>query len=886
VKSRVSSLWRNLVHRRRVERDMDKEVDAVFDLLIDEQLQAGKTVEEARRAATLALGGMHGLKERVREARTGMTVDALLQDLRYAWRHVRRSPGFALAAILTLALGIGANTAMFSMLNALTVQRLAIEDPDGLIAIRPTNSRGLPRSTPVAAVDELREGPLEHVCGYLGGTVLPVLANDVPVQTLTTFVTAQCFNAFGVTPILGRAISEAEAPIYGAGAHVAMISHRLWTGAFAGDPAVLGKSLLVNNVSVTIVGVLPRGFVGLEVDYGVDVFTPFDAVLAAAGGRRQLAAAILGRLRPGVTLEQAATELRTRWPAVLEVAVPATLPPAERANLRDSIPRLERLGTGLSTNRERYARPLTLILGLTSLLLLLACVNLGGLLLARLAARSGELAVRLALGGTRWRIAQQMLIESLVLSLAGAALAIPLAYALVRTLASFIPPANVPHTMSLTPDVRVLAATGLVAVAAGVAISAIPIWVAIHRRASAQVTGDRTIAGTTSRWGRALLVAQVALSVVMLVGAALLTRSLYLLQHADLGIRTAGILNVKVFKLPNGQYNLAHRETYYPPMLEKIAALPGVHAAALAMSFPRGVSVSTMAIALVGAEPSGLMAATDRVSPSFFDTMGIPLIAGRGPTWADTPQTRAVAIVSESLARALSPDGDVLERHIRYGSLPGDQDITIVGIVGNATRGDPRDARAPVLYRPALQLIPESAFNPNLLIATDDPPTVATGVRQILREGGHEYAQEIVSLDDVLARAPASERMSASVAAAAGGLAVLLALIGVHGALAYSVLRRRREIGVRLAIGATPAAVAFGIVREGFMLTALGAAIGLPVAFLAARSLRALMFGISEVDLLTFAVVVMFFLVLGAGAGLGPAWRAAVVDPVTALRAE
>jgi len=337
-------------------------------------------------------------------------------------------------------------------------------------------------------------------------------------------------------------------------------------------------------------------------------------------------------LRPGVTLDQAEAEVRTRWPKLLDIAVPPTLPPTERANLRDSIPRLERVGTGLSTNRERYTRPLTLILGLTGLLLLLACVNLGGLLLARLAARRGELAVRLALGGTRWRIAQQMLIESLVLSLSGAALAVPLAYIIVVSLASFIPPANVAYTMSLTPDRRVLAVTSFVAITVGLVMSALPIWVAIRRRDGAQITGDRTIVSATSRWGCVLLVAQVALSVVMLVGAALLTRSLYLLQHTDLGIRTASILNVKVFKRPDGQYNLVHRETYYPPMLERIAALPSVRSAALAMSFPRGVSVSTIPIAFVGAEPSGLAAASDRVSPTFFETMGIPLLAGRAPT--------------------------------------------------------------------------------------------------------------------------------------------------------------------------------------------------------------------------------------------------------------
>ncbi len=372
----------------------------------------------------------------------------------------------------------------------------------------------------------------------------------------------------------------------------------------------------------------------------------------------------------------------------------------------------------------------------------------------------------------------------------------------------------------------------------------------------------------------------------VLVGAALLTRSLYLLQHTDLGIRTAGILNIKLFKLP-GPYNLAQRESYYPPMLEKIAALPSVRDASLAMGFPRGSSsTSTTPIAFVEDEHRGVAAWSDRVSPSFFQTMGIPLLAGRAPLWSDTPATRQVAVVSQSLARTLSPDGDVIERHLKFGSVPADQDIVVVGIVGDATRGDPRDAKPPVLYRPALQLGPESAFNPNLLIATDDPATVAAGVRQILREGGREYAQEIISVEGVLARAPASERMSASVAAAVGGLAVLMALIGVHGALAYSVSRRRREIGVRVAIGATPATVARGIMREGVVVTTIGVALGLPIAFIAARSLRTLMYGISEVDPATFAAVTIFFLALGAAGGLVPAMRAARVDPVTALRAE
>ncbi len=264
-------------------------------------------------------------------------------------------------------------------------------------------------------------------------------------------------------------------------------------------------------------------------------------------------------------------------------------------------------------------------------------------------------------------------------------------------------------------------------------MSALPIWVAMRRRPGPLFAWDRTIVGATSRWGRGLLVAQVALSVVLLIGAALLTRSLYLLQHTELGIRTADILTVRVWWLPKAP-DTRERASHFPPLLEKIAALPSVRSVALASAFPRATNPGTTPIAFVGDEERSVVTGSDSVSPNFFETLGIPLLAGRATTWSDTRQTRAVAVVSESLARALSPDGNVLERHVRCG--PSDQDIVIVGVVGDSTRGDPRNVKVPVLYRPALQSLPESAFNPTLLIATSDPTTVSTGVRQILREGG------------------------------------------------------------------------------------------------------------------------------------------------------
>jgi len=813
--------------------------------------------------------------------------DAFTQDVRHAFRHLRRSPGFAAAAILTLAFAIGANTSMFTALNALVIQRLPINDPDGLISVSGRSTRGQLRITPIPALDELeKDGPLEDLCGYNGGFIIPVEANGASTQVTAAMVTGKCFKTFGVLPFLGRPIVDADAPLLRPGSHVVVIGHRFWTRMFGADPGAVGRTIRTEGVELTVIGVLPRGFGGLQVDAGVDLFTPPDTVIPATLGRRPGASEILGRLRPGVSLEQARAQLETRWPAVLQMAVPSTLPPGERADLLAVRPIVERMGTGLSNYRTRYARPLTLILGLTALLLLLACVNLGGLLLARLAARETELATRLALGGSLSRIAQQMIVESVLLSASGAVLAVPMSFAFVATLTAFIPVPFVTPSISFTPDLRVLTATALVGIAAGIVMSALPVWVAVRRRATVGFTWNRTIAGTTSRWARGLLVAQVALSVVMLIGAGLLAHSLYLLQRGTLGVRQAGVLTVKVMPLPSG-YRGIDNASYYPALLDKVRALPGVQSVGFARVFPR-VSADYQGdpIAFVGDAPGDARAQLEGTSPGFFETLGVPLLAGRFTSWSDNEHSRQVAVVSESLARALAPNGDILERRVRLGSVRGHQDVAIVGVVGNSTLGNPREPAPLVLYRPSLQMS-RTGLYPNLVIAHDgDATSVAAGVRQILKDSGREFPHEIIALEDILARAPSSERMSATLAAAVAALAVLLASIGVHGALAYSVSRRRREIGVRVALGAAPSAVAFTVLREAVLVSAAGVAIGLPIALVAARALRSLMYGISEADPLTFSAAAAFFIAMGLAAGILPAWRAARVDPMAALRAE
>jgi putative ABC transport system permease protein len=335
-------------------------------------------------------------------------------------------------------------------------------------------------------------------------------------------------------------------------------------------------------------------------------------------------------------------------------------------------------------------------------------------------------------------------------------------------------------------------------------------------------------------------------------------------------------------------YGRADRDSYYPPLLERVRALPGVTAASLSSSSPRSATTSTGSpIAWKGNAYGDLTAnGFDSISPAYFHTMGIPLLAGRDLTWQDTLKATPVAVVSESLARALQRDGNVVGRSLMMRTLPTDLEFQIVGVVADATMGDPRNSHTRAIYRPMLQVGPASSLNPNIIVQTTDPRSAASGVRQILHEFGRDYAQEIISVNDLLARAPSTERISATVAGAVSGMAVLLALIGVHGALAYSVARRTREIGVRLAVGATPGAAARSVLREGILVCAIGVALGLPLAALSARSIRSLMFGISETDPATFVVTAAMFLVLGLLAGLAPARRAATVDPVIALRSE
>jgi predicted permease len=883
--ARCRALLRNLLHRDRMQRELDAELRAIFDLLVAEKITGGMRPWEAKRAASMELGGVEPIKERVRDVKMGAVVDTLWQDVRHAWRHFRRTPGFAAAAIVTLALGIGANTAMFSVLNALALQRLSIPDPDGLFSLASYNDRGQQRYVPMPTVIDLNQrSPFIEACGYNGGGVFAVEANGVPGQAVAAFVTGRCFSVFGVQPVLGRAIGDGDAPILTAGDRVIVISDRMWQRHFNRDPKAIGQVMKIDASDAVVIGVMPAGFRGIHADSGIDIFAPPDSIVPATQGRRPVAQEVLGRLKPGITPEQAQAQFSAMWPALLEAALAANQGAAEGANIIGPIVRLESMSLGLSLTRDQYSQAITILLGLTGLLLLLACVNLGGLLLTRLNARTAELGVRLALGGSRIRIAQQMLIESLLLSAMGTLLAVPLAFAFVAPIPSLIDPGFVGWERSFAPDLLVLGTAAGVGCAVGVLLTALPTWFAMRRQASVRFTWDRTISRAASRWTRGLIVAQVALSVMMVVGAALLARSLQAIQAVDPGVRTGNIMTAQLMSVPGGNRGL-NPESHYPPLIEKLRAIPGVRQVSYAGVFPRRLRLIGSDVGFAGEEFTGVRTSLDSVSPNFFEMMGIPLIAGRLFTDADTRQSRRVVIVSESLARALAADGNIIERRLRFQTNRAMQDLMVVGVVADSTQGDLKNVHANVMFSPAMQ---SPAFStPNLLLEiAGDPAPIAGAVRRTVLEHGREFVFDVAMVDALLARGPARERISAMLSATIGLLAALMAAIGIHGVLAYAVTRRTREIGLRVAVGANPARVAAGIIREGLTLTVIGILVGLPLAFFAARALRALLFGIEATDAVSFGIAAVFFAALGALAGILPARRAATVDPVRALRAE
>jgi len=800
----------------------------------------------------------------------------MLQDFRLGLRRVRHSLGFSLSVIAILGAGVGAATTMMSVLYALAYRPLPLPQPDRLVAVTTVDQRGGTRITPLPTIDRLRSAGLvaDGWCAH-NSIVESIAANGRMHRGWVDLMAGDCLKVIGLEPVIGRWFSPEETPLTGRGQPVVVISDRFWQRLFDRAPDVLGHRIQVLDITATVIGVMPAAFTGFNAETATDFVIPFNAHRQASGGLRYM-----GRLKSGATIEQLGAQITALWPAMLDAVVPPG--PTRAQSLQEWRGSAEAVPQGFSILRRLYAAPVRNLALLTFALLALVCINVGALMVSRFTSRAAEIAAMRALGANAGHLVGPMAAEGAILALGGTLLGVPLAYAASAAFASLFPTGNTAWTLSTTPDriVLVAVAAGLVGVAT--VISAIPIWLAVRRPHAGM--HERTTSRVTSRWAQAMLVSQIAVTIVLVFTCALVVRSFYGLVTVDRGFRADHLLSLRLGAVPGG-YRGLDAAAYYPALVQRLSALPGVQSAGLARYFGTiNAQMTEQPVGFVEAAGNATSAAMDFVSPGFFATIGAPLLAGRDVAWSDLPNTPRVAVVSESVARQLAPDGDVIGRTIRYGTTPAYARVQIVGVVGNFSIGNLRKTEDRMIYTSSIQV--GETVSASAHLRTAGPPLqMAPPAAAAVAAMGREHATGAYS-DMLFGNSIVAERMGTAVSAVVALLALCISCIGVFALLSHSVQRRTREIGIRVAIGASPAAISRLVMRDALMLIGGGLVLGIPGALAATALIRSLLYGVSSTDGLTLAGSSALLIGTGLIAAALPAIRAVKVDPATALRAE
>jgi predicted permease len=816
-------------------------------------------------------------------------LETVKQDLRVALRGLRRDPGFALTAIITLALGLGANTAIFVLADALLFKPVFARDPARLVALTATELDNPPGPIPSGVVDAIRrEQIFSAVCGFLPLSVtVDIRGRIAPIQAHP--ITGDCFEALGIRPTLGRLLTIDDERQ--GSAHVAVITYDTWTRDFGASPTVLGETVNIDGTQYAVVGVTERGFSGVTVGMPTRLFLPFGNF---AGGldayfppRTLLVLTLIGRLRDGDDLPSAASRLHTRWPAWLAEAVPPRMPSPQRDRFLARTLSVASATTGVDGSlRRRFRSPLLLLLGISGVVLLVTCLNSANLLLARAAARRREAAVRAALGASRGRLIRESAIESLLLLLAGAGAALILAMAISRSLIALFGQSAPDIGLEVAVDVRVLEFMVSVLVLAFVVFALVPAL----RASQVQVTslGSMSARNWSDHRGlrRAAVGTQVALTVMLLSAGALFIGSFRDLINRPLGLSVDRVVSAQLTALPGGYDRQFASSTYYRSLVDRLEAEPAIERVALTRDAIFSNLSGSVPVAVDGTDVE-IRATQSFASDRFFDTLGLPIIAGTAFGHGDSAGSPRTAVISQSAARALFGDAPAVGRIIRVGAAPINQHIEIVGIAADASVGSLQSRDTRIVYLNFWQFGAPIQTYPMLLVKSRAASTLSTEyLDRLVRVGGREYVSLARTLDTQRDAALVNERLLAVLSSLFAVLGLALAAVGLHGLLAFLVTERTAEIGVRIALGARRLQICGLVLRSALTIVGIGAALGVLLALAGGRVLAAAIPAGRVAAWSSIATAVAVMLGAAVVAALIPTRRAASLDPATALRHE
>ncbi len=877
----LSQLWRrllSLLRRGRHEREMEEEMRFHLEMQIEQNLASGMAAEEAHYAARRQFGNQSWLKEVSREMWRLNSIETLMQDLRFGARMLLKKPGFTLVVVITLALGIGANSAIFSVVNAVLIKPLPYREPDRLVQLWETNPlKNWTQATvaPANLFDWQKQNQVfEEIAAYMEGVGLQIESDGEPERIKALYVAGNIFSTLGANAMIGRTLREEET---WQGKHtVAILSYGLWQRRFGADPKIVGRKIMFDGREREIVGVMPPDFYFPSKE--VELWIPFGWNYAQlAQVRRPHFLRAVGRLKPGVTLAQARAEM-TAIASRLEQQYPDTN---------------TQMGVGIGTLKEWIVSdvqlPLTVFMVAVAFVLLIACANVVNLLLSRSAARAREVAVRSALGAGRARIVRQLLTENLLLALTGGAIGLLLAVWLKDLLVAFSPD-DIPRLDEIKLDWRVLSftvgitllTTLLTGLAPALSLSTPNLTSALKEG------GQKSGAGQGGHTRGALVVAEVALALVLVVGAGLMVRSFGALQQVDPGFDPNNILSLSV-SLPGSKYpEGAQARAFFEQAEQRIRRLPGVIAVGSTTVPALRGSNWTSDATIEGRPPENYPREVRHkvITPDYFRAMGVTLLRGRFFNESDNDKSQPVIIVNATLARRHFPGEDPIGKRIKF-SKPQVQDEwqTIIGVV-NDEKQDGLGAKVEhETYQPLLQ----NAQDEMTLIvrAAIDPQSLVGAIREEIRALDRSLPlYDIKTMRVAIYESLARERFITLLLIVFAALALSLASIGVYGVLSYSVTQRTREIGIRIALGAQTGDVLKLVVAQGGKLAALGMAIGLISAFALTRLMKTLLFGVSATDPLTFVAVSLLLSIMALLACYIPARRATKVDPLVSLRVE